>query len=128
MVSMYQLPGFEMFASCRETRRGGGILMYVQKEHVFQREPTFFTSCEALGGAVQVRGARLQLLAVYRPPTSVLAQSKVPVFVRELESAVNSVPRDRDLVIIGDININTLVKQNTDTMLYEDTLSDCGLL
>lgn len=128
LVSMYQLPGFEMFAACRENRRGGGILMYVHEDHVFQRESTFFTSCESLAGIVQVRGVRLQLLAVYRPPTSVKAQSKVPVFVRELASVVNSVPRDRDLVIIGDININTLIKRHTDTVLYEDTLSECGLL
>ncbi|KAG7301198.1 hypothetical protein JYU34_014070 [Plutella xylostella] len=129
-VSMYPIPGYEAYAVCRQTKKGGGLLVYVRKEHAFQREAAAAaaTSFESLAGSIEVRGMRLYLIAVYRPPTSKIVQSKVPVFLREIESVINSVPRDRELIIIGDININTLNSLHPDTILYEDMLCEYGLL
>lgn len=124
VISMYQLLGYETYAVCRDTRRGGGVLMYVRDTYTFKRETLTMTSCEYVAGSIVVRGVQLYLLAVYRPPSP----ANVSVFVRELKSVVDSVSCDQDIIIIGDVNINSLNMQHAETLLYEDMLSECKLL
>ncbi|KAG7310906.1 hypothetical protein JYU34_003740 [Plutella xylostella] len=54
---MYPIPGYEAYAVCRQTKKGGGLLVYVRKEHAFQREAAAaaVTSFESLAGSIEVR-------------------------------------------------------------------------
>lgn len=122
-LSMFHIPGFEMYATCRQTRRGGGVLIYLRTDYVFERKNTSFNSCETVSGCVQVQNHRLHILAVYRPPNP----TNVPLFVQELENFVSSVSKDCDLIILGDTNIDTMKRDHNNTVMYEDFLSEYKL-
>lgn len=119
----YQINGYNMYSWTRNNRRGGGILLYVRKEITFIVKKVHSKYCEVLAGELQLKNYQTSLFVIYRPPD----QSKAN-FITELQSILCSVSRRKNLILIGDININILERDiETISHRYLNTLSELGL-
>lgn len=89
----------------REERKGGGILLYIRNEFTFVRSMNeeCGTFCEILSGEVQSTNYNTTMFVIYRPP-----DTNKTKFIRELKSVLCRVPKKKNLVLLGDLNINIL--------------------
>lgn len=79
-------------------------------------------SFESLVVKLKYNSILYNLVAIYRPP----AISNVKTFVTDLKTSILKEFPVGNLCIIGDININTFIRNN-DTAIYLDCLSSYGL-
>lgn len=63
----------------------------------------------------------IAIIPIYRPPSS-----NINTFIEELDQCINNINKKRDVIIVGDINID-IKKQNAITTKYLNTLSSNGL-
>lgn len=123
IVSVYQLDGFTLYSKLRKSRKGGGIIIYVNNKHKFQPLTTQTRHCECiLGKFTAQQNHIIYICAVYRPPK----ESK-HLFVNELSSMINvDCVKKSDLVLLGDINMDLKTTNNVNSY-YLSKLAECGL-
>ena len=90
---------------------GGGIMLYVRKDVVCNRVPVLETpSLELLCSELIVSKKKWIVYSIYRPPES----NNIDSFFNDLSTTLNSALDKYDNVIVmGDINIDTLNRQDT---------------
>jgi hypothetical protein len=120
--SKYKIDHFRQFSkhrSLRDKSRGGGILIYVKKElKSVQLQDIHCDSFETL--AVLIHD--ITLVAIYRPPD----KDKF-LFITELENETLKF-FDNNIIIMGDINLNLLLKSDPVIMKYENKMANYGLV
>ena len=105
--------------------RGGGVAVIHREEIHCQMLQTPTTSLlETLWVSVSVRGGRPAIVGVaYRPPAGSVCQA-----VDELQEQLRDVlARGKPTYLLGDININVLNTQASDTRRYEAALSELNV-
>ena len=90
---------------------GGGIMLYARKGVVCNRVPTLETrSLELLCSEMIVNKKKWIVYSIYRPPES----NNIDAFFSDLSITLNSaLDKYENIIVMGDINIDTLNKQDT---------------
>lgn len=121
-INLYKLPNYNSTYYCREKRRGGGIIIYTkEKLNIQETKNIDFKYAENV--EIEIEKKNLIINAIYRPPNL-----NVKEFLKELKKWLKHKDvKNKDLVIIGDININTL-EDNNNTLSYIELLHGNGIL
>ena len=101
---------------------GGGIMLCVRKGVVCNRVPILETrSLELLCSELVVNKKKWIVYSIYRPPDS----SNIDAFFTDLSIKLNSaLDKYENIIVMGDINIDTLNKQDTG---YNRIVSFCDV-
>lgn len=120
---LYHLEGYDMYTKLRKTRKGGGIIVYVNKKHKFVKTNTNTYLFECLQGVITTQNNySIDLYAIYRPP-----QNSKHLFVEELHKLLRANNRNSDLLVLGDTNID--LKQDLPIKhKYTTTMYNAGLV
>lgn len=123
IVPMYQLDGYTLYSILRKSRKGGGIIIYVNNKHKFQPKNIQTKHCECiLGRLTTQQNNNIYICAVYRPPK----ESK-HLFINELSSLINvDYVKTSDLILLGDMNLDLKTTNNVNSY-YLSKLAECGL-
>ena len=100
-------------------------IIHGQEIHCQVLQAPAMTLLEALWLSATWRGGRpaISSASPYRPPAGSVSQA-----VEELQEQLRDVlTRDRPVFLLGDMNINVLNAQSTDTRHYEAALSELSL-
>lgn len=129
-VNFYHIDGFTSLYSLRENKKGGGIILYYKtcrllcaqidiQTNAFENVTCFL---EPIGN---MTSAPVCVHAVYRPPSS---STKIPISDANIElyATLESLKAYKELVVIGDTNINTEDYGDLSAQ-YEATLAAWGL-
>lgn len=131
-ISFYNLEGFTRIHRLREGKRVGGIVLFINKDKLN------FTciSLDHINTYEHITG-RLELVranertsfiihAVYRPPTS-SSGFTITETIQELDMTFNFLKSYKNLLFIGDTNINIRDELDSNTQKYVELLSSWGL-
>lgn len=120
---LYQLHGYQMFTKLRQSRKGGGIIIYVHNSHTCKVKKVNTHYCESILCTVITKSSyTANLCAIYRPPNY-----NKNLFIDELHTTLSPLNIATDLYLIGDINID--LKQDTPSKhKYTNTLHSLGLM
>jgi hypothetical protein len=118
----FSLQGYNVYGKTRETKKGGGVLLYIKEDITFKIINCKFINFEGVSGVLRLRdNMEVQLIAVYRPPD----KSKVN-FVSELDMYLNNCKGKR-VIYVGDININTMNEDDYCVQSYENVMAANGM-
>lgn len=122
-VFNYEINGYCSYYLTRPERRGGGIMIYVHENMVFEILKKSNLYCELIHGQIVTKRKKIDIIITYRPP-----QLNKSHFIFELKKLILDIPVGNDLVLMGDCNINIL-RGETDSRAneYLNTLSELGL-
>jgi hypothetical protein len=119
-----QIPGYQMLRADRPNiktynKRGGGVLTYVKEEYTIIKQNNSFSH------SVKVQSIQFTISKQYIKPILIMALYRVsdtPArFIDELENEIN-INREREIYVIGDLNINQLsFKENVLRPLLQRT-------
>ena len=121
---LLEIPGYKSENFYRSAGQGGGIkFYYLDHISVIRSNDLITDSCENIIIKASIPGYNRTIVIcnIYRPP-----QNPYPPFYSFLENVIN-LASCQDLVILGDININTLDSQSTNASYYENLLESYGL-
>lgn len=121
-MNLFQLQKFNMTYFCREKKKGGGIIIY-SKENLLITEKKNIEFNHTENIEIEIDNKNILINALYRPP-----KTNIKEFLKELKRWLkhNDV-KNKDLIIIGDLNINTL-KDDINTQTYFEILSNEGII
>ena len=124
--NLYNIDGYVMHSELRSGRRGGGITMYINKNHKFTRKNIKTNHFECLTGKITTTcNYSANLCAVYRPPSNCKH-----LFIDELQRTIDKYDSSMDFYLLGDTNIDTKsdspVKHRYINMLSSRGL-ECGI-
>lgn len=122
LSAMYSLKGYNMYTELRKNRKGGGIIVYVNKKHKFTINNIKTKYFESITGQITTsQNYSATLCAIYRPP-----DLSKHLFVDELDTLLKRFTTKDDIYILGDINIdqksNCPVKNKYSTVMYNHGL------
>ena len=70
----------------------------------------------------------IHLVGIYHPPPSTTNRTTTSMFIDEITDLLTDiVPKYSNLIILGDVNINTENVPNPDTVIFSDTMAALGL-
>ena len=121
-VPAYQIEGYNCFAKCNNLKRAGGVIMYVSNVYSCTVNDTYdLQSADMIKLTIDLHASvSISVIGVYRHHFL-----PAELFFRELEKVLN-VSRERNLILIGDINVCTL--QNNDVSYeYKIIMASQGL-
>ncbi len=104
----YLVPGYKVFRKDRKFGKGGGLLMYV-KDCIKCKEIEFNTLVDIEYIAVTIVLSpcmTFTVVGIYRPPSS------NSMFYDHLRNLLKGFDRNRELILVGDFNINWNEKSN----------------
>jgi exonuclease III len=119
-----RMPGYNVVINKKSINQNDGVVVFLKKcFNVISEEVSMFgATCVKVD--VTFGGARLSLLSVYRSPSSDLS-----LFIDDLESFLDSRPRDRTYWLLGDINCCILPNSiNSLSQRYLDVLYGSGFI
>lgn len=120
-LNQFQIDNFEMYALCRDERRGGGVLIYVKEGLIWEEVDLKMISAEMLMIKIESKGYKpLHVIAMYSTPPPSTAE-----FLKEYEEILDSL-KVENLVIAGDMNIN-LKLENKIVNDYKTLMAANGL-
>lgn len=113
-INCFKIPNYNSFFRCNDTYRAGGVAIFVKNNIVnVEVKEVECNSADILFISFEVNKYKISLVATYR-----LQRFLANVFLNEINqlfSNVNSIFRkSKNLIWIGDININILSGLNTD--------------
>lgn len=121
--NLYSINGYRMFTALRKSRKGGGLILYVNQKHKCKTINIKTKHFESIMCNVTTdSNYSATLLAVYRPPNS----SK-NLFINELRDAITNNCKTNELYLLGDVNIDIKI-DNPIKHIYSNTLHSLGLL
>lgn len=118
----FLLNGYEANFKNRDVRRGGGIAIYVKNHLKFEKIEIVANHFEVIGINLTIDKMDITVLAIYRPP----GFSSMSTFATELDSIVKGSGISKNLIILGDINIDIL--KDNESLHYKDVISSNGLV
>jgi exonuclease III len=115
----FKIEGFKKICKPRPEGRGGGLLIFYRSHFKIKVINQKFTEAEILNIIIN---DELNIISLYRPPSS-----NKRIFINELSACLDKISTEkRDIIIIGDVNINLMGENNTITEEYENTLAEQG--
>ena len=119
----YNLDGYNSFSKTRNSQRGGGILLFIKENIHFEIKDSAYCHFENICGVLTVENSiKILLLAVYRPPSN----NKLG-FINELKELCRNI-KFKNVILIGDVNLNLLDPNDISVQAYEDVLAVNGFL
>lgn len=122
---VYKIDGYNCIFYNRENKKGGGIVIYVKSniQFVVVKKGQNNTSMhEMIHVVLNMKGCIINILAVYRPP-----ETSKNMFIDELEKYLNKISVKENIILIGDINIDTNKIYDNYKIKYEEILNIQGL-
>uniref|UniRef100_A0A8D8YC86 Endonuclease/exonuclease/phosphatase domain-containing protein n=1 Tax=Cacopsylla melanoneura TaxID=428564 RepID=A0A8D8YC86_9HEMI len=117
-IQLYHLQNFNVTYCCRKKKKGGGIIIYT-KENISITELKHMTFKYTENIEIQIDRKNIILNVMYKPP-----KINPNEFIKELKKWLKiEEVKQKDIILIGDVNINTLVNNNI-TQSYLELLSD----
>lgn len=123
IVNLYTMPGYNMYSQLRESRKGGGIIIYVRNHLKFTTIQHKTYTFENLTGSIKLStGQNVVLSAIYRPPSK-----NKNLFVNELSKYISKFELKNNFLLTGDINIDLKTSSSVKDA-YIGALSERGLM
>lgn len=120
-LSDYSLPGFNFFAKTNENYASGGVGCFVKQDYDCFISNLHFLSADILKFSFKINNDVYVILCVYR-----FHRYNVSVFMEEFSNLLES-EKSKNLIILGDFNINILELSDTVTN-YLALLASHGLI
>lgn len=117
----YHLEGFVSFSLCREGRKEGGILIFLEDCWLADRIDVEFNYAEVLILPMHKETDSFILVAMYRPPSA-----NMQMLFNEMTSLFNTY-NDGNLILTSDMNIDISDPKNGGVREYLDLLSAFGM-
>ena len=109
-----------LFWNCRHEKRGGGVGLYVHENLRYKRRPDLDIFCNCLESIfieVYTKIRKCIIGVMYRPP-----YQNCHDFLEKLQSSLTLISQEKkECIIMGDFNINTLDKDNTNSHDFLNT-------
>lgn len=119
--ALFQNKSFETITNNRKNKRGGGIMVMVNKKwNIKNSKKITFSRAEAVQIDIENEKEQIQILAVYRAP-----QGNIAEFIDDIDNWIK-VENSKNLIITGDINID-ITKQSNLVDKYLNCLAEHGL-
>ena len=100
LVSEINIPGYNMFLNCRETKRGGGVILYIKDTiNAMEVNKTNRSAYESVYVKIKINKKLLIIATIYRPPKTTLENDKL--LYEEIETIVST----KTSIICGDFNL-----------------------
>ena len=100
LASEVNIPGYNMFLNCRETKRGGGVILYIKNTiNAIEVNKTNRSAYESVYVKIKINKKLLIIATIYRPPKTTLENDKL--LYDEIETIVNT----KTSIICGDFNL-----------------------
>ena len=117
-------PNHKIIHKPRIGKRGGGVAIFADKNlDLVSHDTPLFTSFETVMGSVTFSNTKINIVSVYRPPSS-----KVSVFLDEFSDFLSFLcALPTPFTISGDFNIHLDVKSTTSNEFLE-LLESCNLI
>lgn len=131
-VSLYQLQGFNQYYSLRTNKGGGGLIVFINATNLTFTPNTSYkiSTYEHITGELEKIGSKdpfkCLIHAVYRPPTS-CSGIPLPQTLQDLDNMLSSINHSKNLIVMGDTNINLKNKTDQNVQRYETILASRGL-
>lgn len=119
--TFFSLPGFRSVFCNRVERRGGGIVMFIREGIKFDQVQNVSNSYENIHCRLEIDNQIIHVITIYRQPD--LSKQN---FIEELEHYMYCIKESEQVVIIGDINIDTLKNRENIVMKYENMMASLG--
>ena len=114
------IPGYKIVRKDRIST-GGGVCIYIREDITFNPRPDLETSLEATWIDILMKHTKPVLVGcVYRPPNQT-------DFMQTFKETIQGLSPESDTIILGDINIDILNRNNSSTKLYKNFLKNNGL-
>lgn len=124
-ILVFQLDCFDLYSRCRSDGRGGGIAAFVRNSYVVDRKFFDLDQCEHLCLKLKHNACPFEIIlsCIYRPP-----DKNVKTFLEQLDLFLNnSGIKNQKIVMVGDINIDTM-SSGKEKDSYLNVLLSNGLL
>lgn len=121
-VKLYQINDFEQFAVCRHDRRGGGVIIYVRNNWLGERQSITINEAEVLLLSIESAHASFIICAIYRPP-----DKNIGTFLGELQHLLTTLEKRDNIILVGDLNIDTYSTTKKYVSDYLTLISSYGL-
>ena len=108
-TQIYQIPNFSNVFLNRDSR-GGGIAVYIRENINFTKTEINSKYYETLQIDLSINNNKFTIFPIYRPP-----KLNVKHFINELDNIINTINNKQNLILIGDINIDTKKSKNKTT-------------
>ena len=113
-IDFFKIPSYSGFHSYRSHKKGGGLSIFINKDHLAHQIPEFsFVNNTLEMNTVKISSgtAELYLIGIYRPPSGSLDE-----FFESLEPIIHKF-KGKKLIISGDLNLDLLQLQNDQRVL-----------
>ena len=120
--------GYNLVHLPRKNRRGGGVgLLFRSTFQLLSHRPMTTGTCECLNVTLRCQRTKvnIQLLVVYRPPSSSLPRAFLDDFTELLNTVANHLS---ETIMCGDFNIRYNNSQSTDVANCADLLDCAGFI
>lgn len=132
-LALFNLPGYTKVFKLRDNKEGGGLVMYIKNAKLNYTHITInnISSYEHITGELEMVGwkdpvYKIAIHAVYRPPS---ASSGFTILqtLGQLNNTLRGLSCYKNLLFIGDTNINSKDIADINVINYESTLAGWGL-
>ena len=129
-IAEFQINGYELFSVRRETKGGGGVVLYVKQDRQCQLLPEKSVSFEGILGcltvAIQVNkpiSKKCVISCIYRTPGS-----HIDMFIDTLNTIFSDSKYNSSLFVCGYFNIDLLkIGEHVGTTKFSDAMCSIGL-
>jgi hypothetical protein len=117
-IDLYRISEYNSIHYCRESRTGGGILIFVKNHINVKVIPHNFTVAESVIVQLNCCDVTQTIAVVYRPPSN-----NIRIFNQQLEEWLNTpnIKNNKNLTLIGDINLDI---QDQNRQRHNATVAD----
>ena len=118
------IPGYRALFSSNDNYRAGGVAVFVREDLVAHKISIEAAACDVLMVEIIVGALKLNLVAIYRSPTS--AVSDIGAFISsDLRGFLKRLSREPECLLLGDINI-CLLRQSASLADYLKLICSSG--
>ena len=127
--SEFSKNGLQIHPCNQQDRKGGGIALIIPTSFkVNQLKTTNFNSFEHAVWRVQWGSTHMMILGIYHPPASMQQKNSNSDFIDDLtELFTTTGSENRDIMLLGDLNLHTDDPKNPDADQLITTLESSGL-
>lgn len=102
-LSRYTLTAYSQVALCRETRKGGGVVIFVNDNWVFHNIAVTFKYAEVVIVTLNKIDVTYTICAIYRPPNM-----NTDLLLEELNSLLKKYMNEQQLILVGHFNTDVM--------------------
>lgn len=111
--------GYNSLFACRPNKKGGGAAILIKNDIKYEIVNTYSDDENSfIAAKVQLNNKHWTITNIYRPPNH--KPHEVHKFINTLNQFLST--SNKDTIVIGDFNFNTIEKNNQHTELYLNTM------